>query len=335
MLLKTTNLNIVGFHRNAPQFLKCNMYDINMKALSKAFKVFKGCIGQDVSADDEALNFYIRNHVIAMILSGKSNYDELSEDEDLLFQNYHSYMNVALSRMFYYVLIICIRESRHLHNKPDLQSYIVSKTSIPAYDFLCSIPDDPTTAMNMLKNNPPDIKLGDCVESMTLAFYKGDWSSAYGGKAWGDISKCLGSFVKGETTGEMFMDTAFTLAHNTGPIFNKGMLYQEQTSAIYKILDVQNAGQIPEYIKQYGGGNDFNGGMFVDYYVDQNYTKDSIIEVDWEAVEKAGSKQKYTKQKKKQKVKPKKKVIKGFDIKGSIKMPVGGDVEVMEKKRKP
>jgi len=44
----------------------------------------------------------------------------------------------------------------------------------------------------------------------------------------------------------MLLDTAFCLAHNTAPIFNKGKLFHHQdVSSLYTILDVQASGQIP------------------------------------------------------------------------------------------
>ena len=59
----------------------------------------------------------------------------------------------------------------------------------------------------------------------------------------------LASFVKGEFTAEMMLDTVWTLSHNNGPIFNKSVFYAHYDAAnLLRILDVQRSGQVPEAI---------------------------------------------------------------------------------------
>jgi hypothetical protein len=38
------------------------------------------------------------------------------------------------------------------------------------------------------------------------------------------------------------------MAHNNGPIFNKGMMYEKYSSEFIKVLDIQRAGLIPELL---------------------------------------------------------------------------------------
>ena len=65
--------------------------------------------------------------------------------------------------------------------------------------------------------------------------------------------------MDGKTSMEMMLDTAFTLAHNNGPIFNKGMMYSHyNASNLYRILDVQRSGQIPEMILYDKLGTQYN-----------------------------------------------------------------------------
>jgi hypothetical protein len=79
-------------------------------------------------------------------------------------------------------------------------------------------------------------------------FHTGKFSGGFGGEAWGAIADVLNDYVHGKLTAEMMLDTAFTLCHNNGPIFNKGMLYDGYTSDIYTILDVQRSGQVPQLV---------------------------------------------------------------------------------------
>ena len=50
--------------------------------------------------------------------------------------------------------------------------------------------------------------------------------------------------LTGTTSMEMLVDTGYTLAHNGGPIFNKGMMYTHYDSHFLTILDLQRAGQM-------------------------------------------------------------------------------------------
>jgi len=78
-----------------------------------------------------------------------------------------------------------------------------------------------------------------------MAYYKGSWPSSYGGPAWGGITDALVSMITGETSMEMLVDTGYTLAHNTAPIFNKGLnMYGHQDAHLLTILDVQRSGQM-------------------------------------------------------------------------------------------
>ena len=63
---------------------------------------------------------------------------------------------------------------------------------------------------------------------MRWQFYNSKWNGGYGGKKWGIVTDCLVRFVFGEFYAEMMLDTVWTLSHNNGPIFNKGIF----TSAI-------------------------------------------------------------------------------------------------------
>ncbi len=77
---------------------------------------------------------------------------------------------------------------------------------------------------------------------------------SYGGPKWGEVADCLRSYVTGQTSAEALLDTAFTLAHNNGPVFNKGYIYKHHTNRLIQILDIQAKGQIPQWV----GASDFD-----------------------------------------------------------------------------
>lgn len=151
-------------------------------------------------------------------------------------------------------MLICTREARHsknqLHwNQPHGQSQA-------AMDYIrtevCGKGSD--GAAYHVQHEPPEgVTVGEYVMALRHVFYEGEWgkqdSVSYGGKAWGSVTDCLVEFVFGRYSAEMMMDTGWTLCHNGGPIFNKGMLYEcYEHSAVNMILDVQRSGQIPQLI---------------------------------------------------------------------------------------
>ena len=90
--------------------------------------------------------------------------------------------------------------------------------------------------------------IGKFCEALAWQFYHCKWAGGYGGKKWGVVTDCLVRFVKGEFSAEMMMDTVWTLSHNSGPIFNKGQFYGMYGHNLYRILDVQRSGQVPEAV---------------------------------------------------------------------------------------
>jgi len=202
------------------------------------------------SPEVDALTFYLMNHVVSMVRQVKHPYESLGEFENLL-NEYHNFLSISSTRMFFYLLLICTRESRH-----DKSSYtdsvwkgITKDYGKKCVDFHKAIKGSSSdSAAKMLKDYPPDMSLGAYANCLSDIFHKGKYSSGFGGPAWGKVADVLKDFVHGRISAEMMMDTSFTLCHNNGPIFNKGMLFETYTHAIYKILDVQRSGQIPQMI---------------------------------------------------------------------------------------
>lgn len=202
----------------------------------------------NTNPETEALWFYFMNHALSEVQKERAPLEPLGSDLKLV-ESYYNILNEKAVRAFYYLLLICIRESRHLHN--------VAKTHAEISDLYTKH----TSAFNalMISGNgekysnfikaPPDTTIGNLCSSLRHIFYKGSFSKGYGGKAWGQVADCLVKFVNGTYSAEVMLDTVWTLSHNNGPIFNKGMLYINQhTITLRRVLDVQRAGQIPTMI---------------------------------------------------------------------------------------
>lgn len=208
--------------------------------------------------EKDALWFYLKNHVISQVGL------RVHPDEDLgpftgFVENYHHTMQVKALRMYYYLLLICTREARHLKSGSSIYSTVNEKYGAECGTFLKSIcASSESQAVGRLEKHPPATTMGQYTEMLEYVFNHGSWSGGYGGKAWGAVAKILRQFVHGEISAELMLDTAFTLCHNNGPIFNKGMLFEMYTEKeIVNILDVQRSGQIPELVLT-------NGSTFVD-----------------------------------------------------------------------
>ena len=61
----------------------------------------------------------------------------------------------------------------------------------------------------------------DAIKTAFEAFDKGKWSMGYGGKTWAKATQVLLRFLTGEDTATMFVDTIWSLQHNTTYILDK------------------------------------------------------------------------------------------------------------------
>ena len=199
--------------------------------------------------EQEAFKFYYANHAFSMIAAQYGPHEPLPEAVAELARSYVKISSDLSVRLAYYCLLIITREARHMYANAAAYEKIKNKWGSPVSNFLKLIkPEGETGAVNRLRTSPPNTTLGQFVSGLTDAFNtSGCWSGGYGGPKWGKVAETLRQMVYGETSPEMFADTGFTLAHNGGPIFNKGMLYHHQNnSVLYKLLDVQRSGQMPQ-----------------------------------------------------------------------------------------
>lgn len=221
------------------------------------FKQVAGAVKQYMDAHDlayakpevEAIWFYMTNHAVAEVRQMFGMDEPLGEFLPLV-EDYQRMLSEKAVRMFYYILLITTRESRHLHSG-NVKDKLEDKYGESFSKFQGKLNSKGSDgAASYMQNHPPEIKLGPYCDALTYLFNEGGFSGGYGGKPWGAVAHCIREFVYGRYSAEMMMDTAFTLCHNNGPIFNKGMLYETYNkSAIVKILDVQRSGQIPQLVE--------------------------------------------------------------------------------------
>ena len=195
-----------------------------------------------------AIKFYTLNHLVSVIKSNSANDIELY-DYNKVYEAYNQQLLDTGLKIFYYLLCICVREARHLGSIKDkykesnacklLQSLKGKSGSVSVTEFI-------SNTNNSAKYG--NVTIGELIDLLMPVFYDHSWSSSFGGEAWGNITTQLQKYVNGDCSLEILVDTAFTLSHNTGNIFNKGIIYENNTSKLIEVLDVQRSGQMPEYV---------------------------------------------------------------------------------------
>lgn len=256
----------------------------------------------------DAIIFYMMNHAATMIRQKYHPIEPLGAKLALL-EEYHRQLAYRSARMFFYMLLICTRESRHEKKGYDTNTWKMfeDKYGEALLSFHQSIKGKSSTdAALALRKAPPKMTLGDYTCFLSEVFYHGVYHGGYGGKAWGKVADVLRDYVHGKITAEMMMDTAFTLCHNNGPIFNKGMLFEGYSNEIYKILDVQRSGQIPQLVAGIETPKSAAKTVQTLFKICAKHVGDEFSSpgyVDWYKVESLGSMHKYPEQKKAQAVK--------------------------------
>jgi hypothetical protein len=254
------------------------------------------------SPECEALTFYLLQHGMG-VLQQKLDRNELMDPLQLGFcDTFARTLSNSAQRLFYYLMYITTRESRHT-SLTGPQRKQLSADFGGAGDFLISnLKGTEKQAWNKLRTNPPVAFFGEYMDALVYCFENGKFSSGYGGPKWAEIARCLRKVVYGETTLEQMLDEAWTLSHNNGPIFNKGLYFSMYGGTIYKILDVQRSGQIPELIVHDQQIRElFASNPIVSHALDAYKLVATVGPfVDWYKVEALGALKKYPAEKSKQ-----------------------------------
>lgn len=242
----------LAFHKSRPLTSKLSLRNVPAQSV---FNQIPDFIYECKKAQPEisALKFYLSNHAWGLLQLRFSDHENLG-DLDEVARVYHTGQHYEVTRMFYYLLVICTRETRHMHSGTKKENFYQKYPELAKFHNNKVADSTSFSTIKKMCLEVPDVTLGEYADFLVDAFKCG-YSGGYGGAKWRVVAECAREFIHGNTTAEMMMDTAFTLAHNGGPIFNKGMLFKHYDSAeLYKILDVQASGQIPQFISNATSG---------------------------------------------------------------------------------
>lgn len=198
------------------------------------------------NTEQAVLNFYFYNHAFHLITSRYNIYDRLPDELAHICARHQLVSNQIGARMFYQVLM-----STHGHlfgvqygeHKPQFQEFFIQQYGQKVWDFFASNPS--SYHFNNWVMMFPDENLGAFV-SGTLATFTFSGNGA--AKAWANIARLGTDYVNGNMSLESMADQAFSICHNGGSILNKGHMFTVCEQNMYHLLDVQDSGQIPQWI---------------------------------------------------------------------------------------
>jgi hypothetical protein len=202
----------------------------------------------------DALNFYLGNHIYAVLAGSRDLYAPLTQEERYLADTYFTMTLPMVHRAFSYLFLICMREARHVKISdgtwwPKMQA----KFTPAVVQFMQKIQpmSNGVHVVSAFVSTPPEhVSIGELTEAFMFTYKNGKFSPSYGGPKWGVIAEVLHNYTVGITSAEIMLDIVWSLAHNTASIFNKGVVYEGSGGTLGSILDIQRAGQIPQLLSE-------------------------------------------------------------------------------------
>ena len=118
--------------------------------------------------------------------------------------------------------------------------------------------------------------VGLYVSAVEQHFRHGGWQGAYGGKKWADIALVVKQYIDGTSSAMLAADRAWTLMHNTGPIFNKGFYFLMHDSKLLKVLDAQASSSVFKYEDEIISNPSYSHNVLVNF---QKFTLKAVAAI--------------------------------------------------------
>ncbi|QAY01826.1 hypothetical protein ValSw41_4 [Vibrio phage ValSw4_1] len=197
--------------------------------------------------EQDAIDFYVLNHRVSELRLKYHPLEPLSDTDVYLLHNYADVLKEVAGYLVAYITAITIREVRHAKTRVLGAEDGSLNLTVARYINECIIPHGDTASF-VLKEflySDLDASFLDLMTVLESAFTHCSFETNYGGESWARVARHLKRYLNGDFSTEAFIDGCFHLAHNTGSIFNKGVVYAHFDTCFGIILDCQNAGQVP------------------------------------------------------------------------------------------
>lgn len=295
--------NTLAYLAGSPYTQPLDVGHLPLTGLAAATKAYKTSIPM-VLPDKEAVEFYALNHLVSILKSKFTVNEVLPEWGTKVLSAYIDLLASQGPRLVHYTTCIIARETRHNENQS--MSFISAVSKKFGYQMgvlykKLEQGGEASSIQAVLDWTNEDITIAQYTGAVKYGFDHGTWGHSFGGKAWATITEALEQAVTGVVSLEAFVDRAYNLAHNNGPMFNKDIIFENYTHQFVNVLDVQRSGQIPELIA-YG----FSKDKLLGYALAPRpaiaelvaeaiklYPEEFGQFVDWVKVEASGSSEKY------------------------------------------
>lgn len=224
-----------------------------------------------IRPEEDIIAFYLANHLLALI-EDKVGERGLTEDEQEIVEGLISDMESVFKRLFTYLLLISIGETRH-GSYGHKEDFITEKFGKEVWLLAQAIKGSNREGARgefLSKSRNLITYMDYCNWCFSNCFGGG----AFGGKKWKEISdKCV-QMLAGKISPFTMTDISWAMVHNTGSIFNKHTIYTNiyNVESLTHILDIQRAGAIPAFIrnrqKYVGDGVMHSGAMSLKKFED-------------------------------------------------------------------
>lgn len=284
-------MDYLAYYGQHPLFVKTE-HTGSCKYIAKQYKkVRKDWNNHKLCPQDSALEFYLCNHAYSLLKTRKHPYAPLTPVETMIVERYTRASLRIGARLFFYVLLICTRESRHAGIDSGVRDKLIEDHGYECFNFWIDHLDcaSSSSAVESFMSSAPAVPVMTYAAFLQSVFLLGGFGTQFGGKAWADIATCLVEYTAGRASLEVFLDTAWTLCHNNGPIFNKGIIFLHHDSGVLtQILDCQRAGCVPQYL--HDNQNHYPGELLIfKYAVEDIFPEEFGGSVDWNMVHGLGA----------------------------------------------
>ena len=205
-----------------------------------------------ISPESDLIRFYLGAHILGVVESKFGIEAELPEAVAVLVEEHHRQMEEVFFRIFTYIMLISMGESRHGHKSSKLET-ISQKFGLDVTNYATIITKSSgrSGARNEFLQSDRDVL--NFMEYCDWMFVECFTGGSYGGPKWATISNKATQVLNGEISPFTMVDVAWALVHNTGSIFNKNTIYTSEysTDGLTQLLDMQRGGAIPSLIKNF------------------------------------------------------------------------------------
>ena len=153
-------------------------------------------------------------------------------------EDWYASCGQVVKQLMFYVSCIIVKELRHGSNAMTEKAFAgtnVDPDILSAVKAVTKSGSDFMHHVDAIGHKP----IGLWVDAVERHFRHGGWKGAYGGAKWADIALVFKQYVDGQSSAMLASDRAWTLVHNTGPIFNKGFYFEYHDGMLANVLNAQ------------------------------------------------------------------------------------------------